>query len=314
MNSAHTAQTPLVLLVDDQEKSSRLIESILKPRGQVVLNAYTGRQALDLVSKVSPDVILVSWSPSDMDGVDLIRSLRSAQTVRPTTPVLAISDDALGRAQRLEAFSAGAWEVLTQPIDPNELILRIETFVRAKQEADRVRDEALTDPDTGFYNVRGILQRAREISADATRFNRPLTCVALGSRSQHATGSEGTSESPELAETLARPVADALREVTRICDTIGRLGPGEFVVVAPGTDREGAARLADRVLEAVEAELKRGGYGSPADAALLQVRAGFFAPGPSERITPEDLLLRATMALRSAQADQESFRVRAYEA
>jgi PleD family two-component response regulator len=313
MNSERTAQTPLILLIDDQEKSARFIESILKPRGQVVLNAYTGRQAIDLVSKVSPDVILVSWSPSDMDGVDLIRSLRDAQTVRPTTPVLAIANEALGRAERLEAFSAGAWEVLAQPIDPNELILRIETFVRAKQESDRVRDEALTDPDTGFYNVRGILQRAREISADAARFNRPLTCVALGSLPPPV-GGGGDGEDAQLAEVLARPVAEALREVTRICDTIGRLGPGEFVVVAPGTDQKGAARLADRVLEAVEAELKRGGYGSPADSALMQVRAGFFAPGPSDAVTPEDLLLRATMALRSAQADQESFRVRAYEA
>ena len=45
--------TPLVLLVDDQEWTSRSIESILRPRGHVVLKAYTGRQSLELVQKVS---------------------------------------------------------------------------------------------------------------------------------------------------------------------------------------------------------------------------------------------------------------------
>ena len=52
-------------------------------------------------------------------------------------------------------------------MDPNELILRMETFVKAKHEADRVREEGLMDPGTGLYNVRGLLRRATELSADA---------------------------------------------------------------------------------------------------------------------------------------------------
>jgi hypothetical protein len=48
--------------------------------------------------------------------------------------------------------------------------------------------------------------------------------------------------------------------------------------------------------------------------ALSQIRAGFCAVTKDDQATPEDLLLRATMALRRAQADDGSFRVRAYEA
>jgi len=189
----------------------------------------------------------------------------------------------------------------------------MDTFVRAKQEADRVRDQGLTDPSTGFYNVRGILQRTKEISADAVRSDRSITCIAFG---PHAFG-EDSAESPEdanaMAEIISRPVAAALRHVTRLSDTIGRLGPGEFVVVAPGTDQEGALRLADRVLDAIEAEAKRQGSGAGVDA-LTQIRAGFCAVDSEDSTSPEDLLLRATMALRRAQADDGSFRVRAYEA
>ncbi len=112
-----------------------------------------------------------------------------------------------------------------------------------------------------------------------------------------------------MAEAIGQPVAAALREVTRISDTIGRLGPGEFVVVAPGTDQEGALRLADRVLEAVETDPTQ-----PSGVReLAQIRAGLCAVTGDEPTTPEDLLLRATMALRRAQAEG-SFRVRAYEA
>lgn len=300
--------TPLVLLVDDQEWTSRSIESILRPKGHVVLKAYTGQQALDLVKKVSPDAVLVDVHLPDIDGIDLVRQLRDSPTVYSTTPMLMITSSSVGRAERLDALSAGAWDILTHPVDPNELILRMDTFVRAKQEADRVRDEGLTDPNTGFYNVRGILKRAHEISADAVRFDRPLTCIAFGPQllGKITAESEGAAE---LAEAIGEPVAAALRAVTRISDTIGRLGPGEFVVVAPGTDQDGAVRLADRVLEAIESHPDQ-----PLGAQeIAQIRAGFCAVGGDEATAPEDLLLRATMALRRAQADG-SFRVRAYDA
>jgi len=305
--------TPLVLLVDDQEGTSRSVESILRPKGHVVLKAFTGEQALDLTSKVSPDAILVDIDLPDIDGVELIRRLKEAPTVHATTPIFSLSSASVGRVGRLEALGAGAWDVLTHPIDPNELILRLDTLVLAKQEADRVRDQGLTDPATGFYNVRGMLQRAKEISADAMRFDRPITCVAFGARPPGAGADGSEAVDSTFAEEISRPIAEALRAVTRICDTIGRLGPGEFVLVAPGTDETGALRLADRVLEAIEADGGREGYGISAET-LAHICAGLCVVPSTDATPPEDLLLRATLALRKAQADDRSFRVRAYEA
>ncbi len=308
--------TPLVLLVDDQEWTSRSIESILRPKGHVVLKAYTGQQALELVTKVNPDVVIVDLHLPDIDGIDVLRRLRESPTIQPTTPLLMITASAVGKAERLEALGAGAWDILTHPVDPNELVLRMETFVRAKQESDRTREEGLTDPGTGFYNVRGILKRAKEIGADAVRFERPMACIALG---PHLLGTSSDPDRPAagaeaLIEGLARRIASALRSTTRISDTIGRLGPGEFVIVAPGTDEQGALRLADRILEAAEQHARAQGA-TPSDLEELRLlRAGFCAVRGAEPTTPEDLLLKATMALRRAQADEESFRVRAYEA
>jgi two-component system, cell cycle response regulator len=300
--------TPLVLLVDDQEWTSRSIESILRPKGHVVLKAYTGQQALDLVQKVSPDALLVDLHLPDIDGIDLVRRLRACPTIQSTTPVLMITGGSVSRAERLEALGAGAWDILTHPVDPNELILRMETFVRAKHDADRLRDEGLTDPVTGFYNARGILRRTKEIGADAVRSDRPLTCIAFGPQSF----GEGSGDLEAQLEAVSKRVAAALRAVTRISDTVGRLGPGEFVVVAPGTDQGGAVRLADRVFAAVEAATQGA---EDIDPELLKlIRAGFYAVQGTEPTTAEDLLLRATMALRKAQADNGSFRVRAYDA
>jgi diguanylate cyclase (GGDEF)-like protein len=298
--------TPLVLLIDDQEWTSRSIESILRPKGHVVLKAYTGQQALDLIRKVSPDAVIVDVHLPDIDGIDLVRQLRASATISSVTPILMITGGSVGRAERLEALGAGAWDIYTHPIDPNELILRMETLIRAKQDADRVREEGLTDPGTGFYNARGILKRAREVGADAVRFDRPLTCIAFGPNSL------APDRSSDDTHALSQRVAAALRTITRVSDTIGHLGPGEFVVVAPGTGQEGALRLADRVLDAIEGTADATEAVDP--ELLRQVRAGFCAIRGSEPTTPEDLLLKATTALRKAQAGNDSFRVRAFEA
>jgi PleD family two-component response regulator len=305
--------TPLVLLVDDQEWTSRSIESILRPKGHVVLKAYTGHQALELVTKVNPDVVIVDAHLPDIDGVDVLRRLQESPTIQATTPMLMITSSNLGNAERLEALAAGAWDILTHPVDPNELLLRIETFVRAKQESDRTRDEGLTDPGTGFYNVRGVLRRTQEISADAVRFDRPMACIALGPYLSDQDEDRGAAMEA-IVTTLNRRVAGALRTVTRVSDTVGRLGPGEFIIVAPGTDERGALRLADRVLQAAEEYARSQGVEALDSDELSRLRAGLCAVPGGEPMTPEDLLLKATMALRRAQADEGTFRVRAYEA
>lgn len=303
---ASRPMTPLVLLVgDDRGGTAVSLEGVLKPKGHVVLRAQTGSQALDLCAKVSPDAILISTALPDHDAIDLLRELRRSGTIHVTTPALVVDETGLGKAERLEALGSGAWDILTAPIDAGELLLRLDTLIKSKHEVDRVRDEGLTDPGTGLYNVRGVLQRAKEATADAVRSGRPIACVVFGSRS--GTGPSGPS--PEAA--VEDVIPSTLRVVTRESDTLGAIGGDEFVVLAPGTSEEGAMRLADRVLES----LTRNEGALPAHATSAKaLRAGYCSVTASGATSAEDLLLRATMALRRAQQDDGSFRVRAYDA
>jgi two-component system, cell cycle response regulator len=287
--------TPLVLVINDEEWTTRSIESILKPRGYAVLMAYTGRQGLELASKIRPDLLLVDLRLPDITGTDLCARLRELPTVRPSTPMLLFTSGSIDRSERMAAFKAGAWNVVQPPFHPEELLAQLEPLVSAKRDADQAFETSHLDPLTGFYNMRGLLRRVVEITADTARSRRPLACVALGPVKR-----KGDGES-EVSEEFARSLGNILLSVTRLSDAVGRMGDDDFVIVAPGTDEEGAARLVERITGAVD-------EGSERDLGLknLELRAGYYAARGegSDTVVPEELLRRATDALRKAQVSE----------
>ncbi len=306
------SRTPLALVVNDQEWTARSLESILSPSGFAVLKAYNAKQALELVGRAAPDLIIIDLGLPDMNGVELCRKVRTQPAVPRGTPLLMLTTGPLSRQERIEALRAGAWDVLRPPFDPEELVLKVAAFVEAKQEADTAREESLLDPGSGFYNVRGLLRRVGEITADAARHQRAVACVALGpdwvsgTFAQDSSGTGGNGASLDAQDTLVKALAGS----TRLSDTVGRLGEADFVILAPGTDGSGAARLAERVLADLDTAFETAASGA------LRLRAGYYAVPNlgGESIVPVDLLSRATLALRRAQSDPAGVRVRSFEA
>jgi PleD family two-component response regulator len=300
--------SPLVLIANDQEWSARSIESILGPNGYSVVRAYTGQQALERARTSQPDIIILDAQMPDMHGFEVCRALRSDPRFSVTTPIVITTSGPSGRTQRLEAYRCGAWEFLGQPLDGEALLLKLATFLQSKQQVDVLREENLLDSGTGLYNMRGLARRAREIGADALRRREALSCVVFAPEA----GPEADEESPsdELLR-MSDQVGTIFRQVGRVSDAIGRLGPIEFAVIAPATGRDGALRLVNRLGGAVEATkiAVRGGE------LPLRVKAGYCAvPDFSESaVDATELLLRATTALRDLRRGRDDDRVRAFE-
>lgn len=272
---------PLTLIVNSHEWYSRSLESILGPQGYAVLRAYNGRQALDRAASARPDLIIVDIELPDQSGVELCEQLRVHASVSPCTPILMTTSGQVTRAKRLEALRAGAWDLLGAALDGEELPLRLEAYVRSKQEADRVREESLLDELTGLYNLRGLARRAREVGSQAFRDKQALACLVVAPLID-------AGESSSVTERLGR----VLQRVGRTSDVLGAVGPGEFAIVAHGTNSEGAARFAERLATAAAEMFAAEG---------IRVAVGFDAvPNYQEApIDPTDLLTRASAAMRA---------------
>ena len=289
---ATPSHSPLVLIANAQEWVTRSLESILRPAGYAVLKAYTGHDALEGARRSGADVIVLDTGLPETDVLALCRALRVDPYITASTPILVTTPGPLARAQVIDALRAGAKGVWGQPLDTEEFLLRLEGHVRAKLDADGARDGGLLDPRTGLYNERGLERRARELAAQVDRRDASLACVVLASQANGAT----------LVDSLAR----ALRAAARAADTVGRLGPREFAVLAPDTDAAGAVELFRRVGSVLAAPLPIMGGVVPAGGERpLRLRAGYDARSGFRTavLDPAVLLSRARHALRAAEQD-----------
>lgn len=275
---------PLTLVANSQEWHARSLESILGPHGYAVLRAYTAKQAIERTATAQPDLIIVDSDLPDRPGVEVVRELRAMPEVAGWTPILMTSAEPVSRQRRIDALRAGAWDFLGTGLDAEEVTLKLDALVRAKQEVDHARDESLLDQITGLYNLRGLARRAREVSAHALRSKQPLSCVVLSPVTE-----DGQAASTELVEALA----SALQSKSRSSDAIGRIGPNELAVIAMGTDDDGVARLAQRVTDAFSGHLGAEGI----SIAIGYDSISNYAESPMD---PTDMLTHASTAMRDA--------------
>lgn len=304
---------PLVLLADDQEWSSRSLESILGPNGYAVLRAYTGRQAMELVRTAQPDLLILDAKLPDLSGIEVCRLVRADPRFNATTPIVVTSSAPSERAQRIDAYVAGAWEYFGQPIDSEVLLHKLNTYMRSKRETDQVRSESFVDQATGLYTIRGLARRAHELGALAQRRHEPLACIAFAPDApESGDAASQTAERSTVMTEWVGHIGEITRRVARTSDAVGRLGQTEFGIVAAETDAAGALRLLDRLQGAIEA-LPTTDVG---DAMGLSIRAGYCAASDAAAspVDAVEMLLRATATLRECRMDPGGARIRAFSA
>ncbi|MCX5784902.1 MAG: response regulator [Elusimicrobia bacterium] len=111
-----------ILIVDDDENFIETLNDGLKlkePEAEISV-ARSAREALDVLSKVSPSIIILDVQLPDMHGVEFLRVLRDSPKLKKT-PVVFISAKYTEPADRSEAMLAGAGAFFSKPVSVEEL-------------------------------------------------------------------------------------------------------------------------------------------------------------------------------------------------
>jgi len=282
---------PLVLLGNADKWLTESLESVLTQGGYRVMATTKRQQVLELARRYAPDGIVLDMGLDQRasDNLALCRALRADPAISRATPIILTTAGPALRAQQLEALRAGAWELRGDPLDMEELILRLGVYVQGKLEVDRLGTEGMIDRASGLYNDTGINRRSAELAAFTARQGLPLACVVF------------QPDNGDLSAGAADRLAQALQRAGRISDVMGRTGPAEFAVFAPATDETGAEGLVQRITDAVSraaaVKLRAGISAAPAAKRPSGARTSTSLPQPIPP-SPTDLLDRARNALR----------------
>jgi CheY-like chemotaxis protein len=124
-----------ILVVDDEKTIVRLITDVLIQLGfKDVVIATSGRKAIELLSKQKFDFIITDWRMGDLDGIDLVRFVRtSPESTHPTVPIIMLTGNAEAHYV-MTARNAGINSYLIKPFSASQLVRRLRQTIEQPRE------------------------------------------------------------------------------------------------------------------------------------------------------------------------------------
>ena len=128
----------VVVAVDDSEFALAAIEEMVEGEGHIFHAAQDGEQALDLIAKTNPDVVLMDVVMPETNGFELCQQIKADVTTRMIPVVLVTGLDS--REDRLQGIEAGCDDFMVKPFDQIQLRARIRALARNKRLNENLDD------------------------------------------------------------------------------------------------------------------------------------------------------------------------------
>lgn len=133
-------ETPLILVVDDNEANVEILETRLTSQGYEVITARDGAEGLERAQVDQPDLILLDVMMPKIDGLEVARRLKRDESL-PFMPIILVT--AKGETADIVAgLDAGGDEYLTKPVDQASLVARVRSLLRIKELHDTIEDQS----------------------------------------------------------------------------------------------------------------------------------------------------------------------------
>ena len=119
---------PYILVVEDEPDIRELLDFSISRSGFSVIEAETAEDALKVLDRGTPELIIIDWMLPGMDGIDLAKQLRADELTKEL-PIIMLT--ARGEeADKLRSFEVGIDDYVTKPFSPKELVARIKALLR----------------------------------------------------------------------------------------------------------------------------------------------------------------------------------------
>jgi len=155
-----------ILIVDDEKNIVELIKFHLKKENYRVIEAYKGKDALDLYRKEKPDLIILDVMLPDMGGFEVCKNIRKESRI----PIIMLT--AKGEEiDKILGFELGADDYITKPFSPRELLARIKAVLKRTRTSNIDTNQIQVGPFKINVNKREIYKNDKLLELKPKEFD-----------------------------------------------------------------------------------------------------------------------------------------------
>lgn len=256
-----------ILVVDDDEVGVTAVSHLLQKHGYNILQARSGNECLEQAARYHPDLILLDVKLPDLNGVEVLKRLRSDPQFSDTF-IVHLSAQAGPVETKMQGLEHGADGYISQPVDNHELLARVRAFLRHKATLDELREserryrdlfESNPEPMWIYDKASGRIVAVNNAAVHCYGFTRDeflgMNALDLVIESQRAAAAEAQKNRTHFGSYTHRTKSGLLRDVETNEQDITWLGcPSHVVLAHDVTERNRIDQEKSRQLARLEGE------------------------------------------------------------
>jgi len=129
-------KTPVVLVVDDNQQNLELLQAYLEDLDCETVPAYDGLEALEIIAKRPPDLILLDVMMPKMSGFEVCRRIKNDPKTSDIPVIMVTALNEFGDIER--GVDSGTDDFLSKPVNKLELLTRVRTMLKLKHLSDKL--------------------------------------------------------------------------------------------------------------------------------------------------------------------------------
>lgn len=315
-------KTP-ILIVDDRKENLLTLESLLDSPELELVCAESGNEALAKILDYEFALILMDVRMPGMDGYETAELMRGS-TRSKSIPIIFVTAARMDREHMFKGYDSGAVDYLFKPLEPQILKRKVGIFLELHRQRQQLEEktreldakilelevlqkeleeknerlELLSSLDglTGLFNRRYFDDNFIKEWKQASRDKTPLSLLIVDiDYFKNYNDFYGHLEGDDCLRKVAQALYEALMRPT---DIIARYGGEEFTAILPNTDKNGAARVGERMMEYIDRLQIAHKGSSVANGVTVSIGASTLVP--DGKLTVTSLLERADKALYEA--------------
>ncbi|MBS4030391.1 MAG: diguanylate cyclase [Clostridiales bacterium] len=280
-----------ILVVDDNAFNLKLLSDILQKAGYVASTTQDGSQVIKIVNESPPDIILLDLIMPNIDGFEICKLLKDNYQTKDI-PIIMITGRTDSESIK-KALELGVFDYIKKPIEEIEVIARVQSTLRFKEQLEQLKEMSLKDGLTGLYNHYFLIELFEK---ELTRHERTGQGMGFIMVDIDFFKKVNDTYGHQTGDFVLKKLSNLLTKSVRQGDVVGRYGGEEFGIVFANSSKEDAIRACERIRKRVENYV----FNVSETDIRITVSLGVCYKEPNTTMTCQEMIQYADKALYTA--------------